>query len=93
MTAAEKRQAAHEQFLAVASLPDAQPGYLAALIDFLTRKNDLSEAEEWLNKLEAKLNAKPMDDPGAIAQLIELRMRHGSGNRCEKWLALGSRGH
>jgi tetratricopeptide (TPR) repeat protein len=80
--AVDKRRAALDQLMAVATMPGAQAGHLATLIDFLIRNHASSEAEQWLVKLEAMLNAKPKDDPSLIAQLIELRMRAGSGSQC-----------
>jgi tetratricopeptide (TPR) repeat protein len=82
----ELRQLARKHLIETASAADAEPGHLAALVDFLHRNGDSDLAKVWLDNLEAMLHRRTADDPQAIAQLVELLIRHGGLNRCQPWL-------
>jgi tetratricopeptide (TPR) repeat protein len=78
-------QSAEEKLAALAVAEDAPPGHLAAFIAFLNRQKRSEDAATWLGKLESLLKGRGAQ-PDEIAQLIELRISHGSGNQCEPWL-------
>jgi hypothetical protein len=59
---------------------------VVALIEFLLRNQQATEAASWLDKLESLIESQTRSDPATIAQLIELRIRHGSNDRIEKLL-------
>jgi tetratricopeptide (TPR) repeat protein len=79
-------KAAREQLELIAFRSEAEPPHLSALIGFLLRHQQTEDAGDWLNKLEAKLAAAPRDRADAIAQLVSLRLQHGSAAGCGPWL-------
>jgi len=64
----------------------AQPVDIAMLVGFLFRHGEKAEAGVWLERLEERVQAQAQDDPKAIAQLVELQIQGGTGNRCEVWI-------
>lgn len=84
--AAEKRNAAQHLLVTLAARSNPDLGHLTALIDFLFRHNQMEEAGIWLNSFEQVLEKKTPFSPDGVVQLIQLRIRHGSTDRCDKWL-------
>jgi tetratricopeptide (TPR) repeat protein len=85
--AADKIRAAREQFLTVASRDRAQVADVAVLVAFLLRQDDKLDAGVWLDRLEERIRTQAKDDGRAIAALIELRIKHGTIEQCEPWVA------
>ena len=85
--ARSRLQAARERLVEVASRSRAQPADLAVLIGFLLRHEDPTAAGAWLDRLEQRIRQHASSDVRAIAQLIDLRLKHGTVAECEPWLA------
>lgn len=81
-----KLDAAKQQLMILASRPDADSGHIATFIGFLLQNERVDEAGSWLETLEKTLSRQTKDNPDAIAQLIELRLQHGTSQRCATWL-------
>jgi Flp pilus assembly protein TadD len=57
------------------------------LVAFFLRREQKVEAGVWLDRLEERIRTQGRDDVRAIAQLVDLRLRHGSIEQCESWIA------
>ena len=73
---------ARRQLEYVAGSTTAKPGDLSALIRFLLRYEYKTDASQWLDKLEKMAGPKTVGEEAALAQLIELRLLHGSVKEC-----------
>ncbi len=84
--AAAKIDAARDQLMAVANRSHAQAADVAVLVAFLLRQEQKVDAGVWLDRLEERIRTQARDDVRAIAQLIDLRIKHGTIEQCEPWI-------
>jgi tetratricopeptide (TPR) repeat protein len=78
--------ASRDQLVNVAGRSSAQTAEVALLVGFLIRQEDTNEAAVWLDRLEERVRSQSRDDPRAIANLIELRLAHGTIEECVVWI-------
>ncbi len=83
----DKLQSAQKQWEEAASASDAPPASLAAVIQFLARRNRKAEALPWLDKLETAVNAQPKRTSELVALVVQMQVLAGASDRSAKWLA------
>jgi tetratricopeptide (TPR) repeat protein len=86
LAAAAIVQRAREQLEKLAHGNRVKPSDLSALVTFLLRHDCKSDASDWLDRLESLIRRQTSGEEAALAQLIELRLQHGSIDRCEPLL-------
>ena len=85
--AANMLKASRDQLVTVASRSRAQTTDVAVLVGFLLRQDEKTEAAVWLDRLEERVRTQSRDDVRAIFHLIDLRIKHGTFDQCEPWIA------
>ena len=84
--AASKIKASRDQLITVASRSKAQTADVAVLVGFLLRQDEKTDAGVWLDRLEERVRTQARDDVRAIANLIDLRIKHGTIEQAEPWI-------
>jgi tetratricopeptide (TPR) repeat protein len=83
---AKHLELARREFTAAASHPQAEGRHFAALIEFLLRSRNKTEASQWLARHEEWLRTHSRADAEAIALWLRLALQLQQWEKCAPWL-------